>query len=212
MRRATRWFLRHRNPQLKTIQDYLDFYQESFDDLRKNALSYVVAEERKGIEQAIDKLVKQGVPQALAAKIGILSTVFSAMDIADIVHSTGCAVRLVAESYFKLGARMQLHWFLEQINTLPVDNHWQALARAAFREELDWQQRTLTMGMLSHAEQKLAVAEILDAWFVRNTGYIDRWLQMVNDFRTTKTPEFAKFSVTLRELTLLNHNCTPMLS
>lgn len=212
VRRATRWFLRHRNPQLKSIQDYLDFYQESFDDLRKNALSYVVAEERKGIEQAIDKLVKQGVPEPLAAKVGLMSTLFSAMDIADIVHSTEHPVPLVAGAYFKLGARMQLHWFLEQINSLPVDNHWQALARAAFREELDWQQRSITMGMLRNTEQDSDATEILNAWFERNSGYIDRWLQMVNDFRTTKTPEFAKFSVTLRELTLLNHNCSAMLN
>ncbi|KFZ31849.1 NAD-glutamate dehydrogenase [Pseudidiomarina salinarum] len=208
VRRATRWFLRHKNPSLGTIQEHLDFYQASFNDLRKNVLKYVVADERAALEKEIEKLQLQGVPKDLAHQIGILSTLFSAMDIADIIHQTNCKVGLVAEAYFSLGARMSLHWFLEQINNQPVDNHWQALARAAFREELDWQQRSLTLSMLKGADLKKDASAILDAWLNHNNVYVERWLQTLNDFRTTKTHEFAKFSVTLRELMLLNHNCT----
>lgn len=50
--------------------------------------------------------------------------------------------------------------------------------------------------------------EVLAAWLEENRVYVDRWLHMLSDFRTTKTHEFAKFSVALRELMLLNHNCT----
>lgn len=208
VRRATRWFLRHRTPGLVTIQDHLDFYRESFDELRKNVLNYVVEEERQEIQAEIDELVSQGVPADLAHNIGILSTLFSALDIADVSHETGLKVGTVAEAYFNLGSRAALHWFLEQINQQPVDNHWQALARAAFREELDWQQRSLTAIMLKSASAEQNATEIVEQWFTTNKVYIDRWLDMLSDFKTSKTHEFAKFSVALRELTLLNHNCT----
>ena len=45
---------------------------------------------------------------------------------------------LVAETYFKLGAKLELHWFLDQITGQPVGNHWQALARAAFKMQVDY--------------------------------------------------------------------------
>lgn len=208
VRRATRWFLRHRTPGLVTIQDHLDFYQESFDDLRKNVLDYLVAEERQEIEAEINALIEQGVPADLAHNIGILSTLFSALDIADISHETKLKVGTVAAAYFNLGSRASLHWFLEQINNQPVDNHWQALARAAFREELDWQQRSLTTSMLKAADANQGATEIVESWLAANEVYVNRWLDMLSDFKTSKTHEFAKFSVALRELTLLNHNCT----
>jgi glutamate dehydrogenase len=186
----------------------LDFYKASFDDLRENVLDYLEESERTVIQGQIDRLQAQGVPAELAKQVGILSTLFSALDIADIVHETKRKVSAVAPAYFNLGARMSLHWFLEQINGQPVDNHWQALARAAFREELDWQQRSLTMSMLKTEDANQEGLEILEAWLAANRVYVDRWLMMLSDFRTTKTHEFAKFSVALRELMLLNHNCT----
>ncbi|MBR9906629.1 MAG: NAD-glutamate dehydrogenase [Gammaproteobacteria bacterium] len=208
VRRSTRWFLRHRNPSLTTIQERIDFYKASFDDLRKNVLNYLVADERAQIEKQIDKLQAQGVPAKLAHNIGILTTLFSALDIADITHETGRKVGTVANAYFNLGSRVSLHWFLDQINSQPVDNHWQALARAAFREELDWQQRSLTMSMLKSGDAKQDGLAVLETWLADNKVYVDRWLVMLSDFRTTKAHEFAKFSVALRELMLLNHNCT----
>ncbi|MGQ4275895.1 NAD-glutamate dehydrogenase [Pseudidiomarina sp. E22-M8] len=208
VRRATRWFLRHRKPEHMTIQQRLDFYQGAFNDLRKNVLDYLVPDERAGIEKEIERLTNAGVPDKLAYQIGTLSTLFSALDIADIVHETDRKVKSVALAYFHLGARVSLHWFLEQINTQPVDNHWQALARAAFREELDWQQRSLTMSMLNSGDAKVEGLDVLDVWMKENQAYVDRWLHMLADFRTTKSHEFAKFSVALRELMLLNHNCT----
>ncbi|RUO60299.1 NAD-glutamate dehydrogenase [Pseudidiomarina insulisalsae] len=208
VRRSTRWFLRHRRQELTTIQEQLDFYQSSFVDLRKNVLNYLVPEERVGIEKNIERYTNNGVPAKLAEQIAILSTLFSALDIADIVHETDRKVGSVANAYFHLGAKMSLHWFLDQINSQPVDNHWQALARAAFREELDWQQRSLTLSMLKGTDSKTDGLEVLAAWLDENRVYVDRWLHMLADFRTTKTHEFAKFSVALRELMLLNHNCT----
>jgi len=119
-------------------------------------------------------------------------------------------VGTVGYAYFHLGARVSLHWFLEQINSQPVDNHWQALARTAFREELDWQQRSLTLSMLRGSDPKTDGLQTLDNWLSENKVYVDRWQHMLSDFRTSKTHEFAKFSVALRELMLLNHNCSPV--
>lgn len=207
VRRATRWFLRHRNPSLSGIQEYLDFYKAAFDDLRKNVLNYLVEDERKGIETIIEKYIEQGAPKSLATQVGVLSSVFSAMDIAEVSNDTGKKLATVGELYFNLGAKISLHWFLDQINSQPVANHWQALARAAFREELDWQQRALTQVVLKAKADVKEASEMLSTWIDENDVFIERWQHMLSDFRTTKSHEFAKFSVALRELMLLSHNC-----
>jgi len=209
VRRATRWFLRHRNPSLNGIQEHIEFYMPAFDDLRENCLNYMTEEEAEVLRDSAKKYQELGYPADLAKKIACLSTVFSAMDVAEIAHDTQQSFNIVGELYFHLGAKLNLHWFLNQINQQPVANHWQALARAAFREELDWQQRSLTLVVLKSTEEANKPEQKLQDWIDQNEALLQRWQSMLSDFRTTKSHEFAKFSVALRELMLLSHNCAP---
>lgn len=207
VRRTSRWFLRHKNPALNSIEENIEFYKKAFDDLREHALDYMTEAEAAEIKAIIADYEAKGVPAPLAKQVGLLSTLFSAMDIAEVAANTEQAIPTVAEIYFRLGADMELHWFLEQINALPAMNHWQALARAAFREELDWQQRALTITVLNLATAKASAQEMLEAWTGVNQEYLCRWQDMLVDFKTTKTHEFAQFSVALRELMLLGVHC-----
>jgi len=99
---------------------------------------------------------------------------------------------------------------LKQINGQAVDNNWQALARAAFREDLDWQQRQLTGQVLSCScsPEDLDVMKALDDWIETNEVSLHRWENILNEFKVGSVHEFAKFSVALRELMLLNLNCS----
>jgi glutamate dehydrogenase len=129
------------------------------------------------------------------------------MDLAQVVEATGKTVSAVSETYFKLGAQMGLHWFLEQITHQPVANHWQALARASYREELDWQQRSLAQVVLGSNDSITNVDELLEQWMTAHDVLLDRWQHMLAEFKTSQSHDFAKFSVALRELMLLSHNC-----
>jgi glutamate dehydrogenase len=54
----------------------------------------------------------------------------------------------VAKAYFAVGSALDITWYLQQISALPVENNWQALAREAFRDDVDWQQRAITISVL----------------------------------------------------------------
>jgi len=210
VRRATRWFLRHRNKAL-SIAETIEFYRPTFENLSKNLNNLLVKDEVEQLKRVETDLVNTGVPKNIAIRISQLSSLFPVMDIADISSSDGRSIEQVANLYFKLGVRLDLHWFLDQITGQPVANHWQALARASFREELDWQQRSLAQVVLRcecDVEQP-EVEELLEQWVETNSQPLDRWNQILTDFRIGQTHEFAKFSVALRELMLLSLNCDP---
>ncbi|RMH36060.1 MAG: NAD-glutamate dehydrogenase [Gammaproteobacteria bacterium] len=206
IRRATRWFLRHRRKDM-SIQDTIDYYAKEVRELEKKIDQVVEKSEAEEIAKDVDELTAQGMPKPLAHRIAYLSTMFSALDIVDMTKQTGLPVSLVAEVYYKLGAQLQLHWFLDQITQQPVDNHWQAFARSAFREELDWQQRGLTLIVLETTNDRKTADERIGAWMTDNADLIARWVQMISDFRASSSHEFAKFSVALRELLILVQNC-----
>jgi len=208
VRRATRWFLRHYNKSL-TIAESIAIFLPTFAIMSKKLNSFIIESEAEQLKHVEGDLVSAGVPKGVATRISQLSTIFSALDIAEIAEEDGRSVELVASLYFKLGVKLELHWFLEQINLQAVGNHWQALARASFREELDWQQRSLTSVVLRcdcTANDK-DLDKILDAWVDTNAQPLNRWKQILADFKIGHTHEYAKFSVALRELMLLSLNC-----
>ena len=208
VRRATRWFLRHRNKAI-SIEQSIALYQPTFSTLSKKLNDFIIEEESDVIKRVESDLMAADVPKVISQRIAQLSTIFSVLDIADIAAQEEKDVELVANLYFKLGVRLELHWFLEQITRQSVANHWQALARASFREELDWQQRSLTTVVLQcDCNVKVeALDDMLDEWMKVNEQPVTRWQHILSDFKVGQTHEFAMFSVALRELMLLSLNC-----
>ncbi|MCF1427224.1 MAG: NAD-glutamate dehydrogenase [Shewanella sp.] len=206
LRRSCRWFVRHRNRSM-SIEQTVAFFKPVFDELRTNVHLFMVADEVAALDSEANSLMREGVPESVASVIANMSTLFSTLDIAQIVQQENKPVALVTETYLKLGAKVGLHWFLEQISTQPVSNHWQALARAAFREELDWQQRSLTSVVLGGCSDTCSAESIIAQWIEENQPLLERWLSMLADFKTSQNHEFAKFSVALRELNLLILHC-----
>lgn len=205
MRRASRWYLRH-GDKASSIDKAINFYKGTFDNLSKNLSNYLVEEEYNQLENTAQRYIKAGVPDEIAYKVASFSNLFSCLDLAQVAEAEQRDISLVASLYFKLGSKLELHWFLDQINKQTVSNHWQALARASYREELDWQQRSLTNVLLHYSPKGTDADEILSNWMDNNQTLLERWYHMMAEFRTSSTHEFAKFSVALREIMLLSIN------
>ena len=207
VRRATRWFLRHRT-KAQTIEQSIEAFAPTFADLSENLTKYIVKTESDRIESAREELTQSGVPVEIAQRIVSLSSLFSVMDLTQIAQNSNRKIDMVSHTYFKLGAQMGLHWFLDQITNQPVSNHWQALARVSYREVLDWQQRTLSEVVLNSFEGDSSdVDGQIEQWMDSQDLLLQRWKQMLTEFKTSQSHDFAKFSVALRELMLLGHNC-----
>ena len=74
---------------------------------------------------------------------------------------------------------------------------------------MNWQQRQLTSAVITSCQQGEKAEELVKNWMADNQLAINRWNTVLAEFKIGTTREFAKFSVALRELMLLNLNCTP---
>lgn len=206
LRRGARWYMRH-GKKGQALQTCIDSYTPTFDNVSGNLGKYLVPAEYKQLEEDTAVYTDKGVPQDLARAVASMGNVFPCLDLAQIVAEENRDMSLIVRLYFLLGSELELHWFLDQINKQAVSNHWQALARSSYREELDWQQRLLTVGILKHHPEGSTAEEILDKWVKEHQFLLERWYHMMAEFKTSSTHEFAKFSVALRELGLLSLNC-----
>ena len=204
--RATRWLLRNRDRNL-SIADTISQFKPAYELLAENLYPLMIASEAAALQQAVSALIEQGVSPSVAERVSHLSSLFSTLDLAQIAKEQDKDVTVVANLYFHLGAELELHWFLAQINQQTVSNHWQALARSAFREDLDYQQRSLTAVVLKHCKGRDECANMLALWLEQHEGALNRWRHLLADFKASSSLEFAQFSVALRELNLLHLHC-----
>jgi glutamate dehydrogenase len=209
LRRLSRWLLRNRTGK-QSVNELIALYQADVATIKADLDNMLVPAEVKEHDEMAKAWIDQGVTAELANYVSRLSSLYSVLDISTVSRETGKSVEKSAKLYFNLGDRLSLHWFLKQINNQAVDNNWQALARAAFREDLDWQQRQLTGQVLSCGctSEALDVMQALEDWVNANEVSLQRWESILNEFKVGSVHEFAKFSVALRELMLLNLNCS----
>jgi glutamate dehydrogenase len=199
VRRATRWFLRNRRAYLdieSTIEHFTAGVAALYDRLPKLLPSSLSAK----FEELRQEYIDAGVPSKLAGRIAISSAMFSVLDIIDTATENELNIDEVATVYFALDEHLGLNWFREQISNHPVTNHWDALARAALRDDIDWQQRGLTIGVLRSSSSDQNYDARIQAWLQKHRPLIERWEQMVTELRAATHLEFLMFSVAVREL------------
>ncbi len=142
------------------------------------------------------RLIEQHVPEQLATRIASLDTLHCALDLVEAAMEARVKIGYAAKAYFDIGERIGLTWIKEQIEILPVEGHWHAVARATVRDDLYALQRKIT-GAVLRCKGRDAAARV-DDWLRRHAPDVDSLKRIVVDLRTGTAPDFATLSVALQ--------------
>jgi glutamate dehydrogenase len=197
--RGARWFLLNRRHPLDIAAQV-----EAF----RSGVAEVVAQLPKLLKGAdFDQLVagKQelldaGVPEDLAARTAAFSAAYSALDIVEVAWDSGRAPVEVAECYFDIVDRLRIGILRDRINALPRTDRWQAMARAAVREELYSAQAALTFEVLAAAPGETDPDARFATWVAKNKAAVDRAQAVLEEIGTADSFDLAILSVALRVL------------
>jgi glutamate dehydrogenase len=155
---------------------------------------------REAFDARADELRSAGVPAELAARVAGMPSQLSVFDVVEVEAATQRELGLVMSTYFSLGSRLELNWLRERILELPRTNRWQALARAALRDDLYSLHRALTQEVLETAERRADADEAIEAWSHRNGAGLERCLSMLADIKGSRTYDTTTLPVALREV------------
>jgi glutamate dehydrogenase len=140
----------------------------------------------------VAKLTEAGVPEELAARVARQGALFSALDIVETARATERDVADVAALHFLLGGTLSLHWLRDQVAMLPRTNRWQAMARAALRDDLFSLHAELTTDVLRY--------ESVEAWTEANRAAVQRAQEILGEIRSSGTFDLTTLPVALREV------------
>ncbi len=199
MRRACRWLIRNRRSELKVMEDK-DRFTRGITQISASLSGHLKGLSKQRWQKTHSSMVEQSVPDELASFISGTSMIYAGLGIIEAHESSSESLERVSEVYYSIGHRLDLTWFAQQIDALNPSSHWQALAREAFREDLDWQQRALTVGLLSMKGAPKDVHKRIDVWMSNHEQLVARWQQTLTELKASSDAEFAMYSVALREL------------
>lgn len=206
VRHATRWLLERSRRQLdiaETVDDFAPGVRELFDNL-SNVMGPLEATQ---YEEEVARTMEAGVHESLARYMSAIKPLYAALDIVSVAQETKRGVTDVAAAYFHLETELELGWLREQIESLPVEGHWQAIARGTLRDNLYVHQRRLTALALkrrSKVKENAAPDALVNDWLGRRRERIQHALRVFSEMRTAGSVDFATASVALQEVRKLN--------
>ncbi|WP_454565475.1 NAD-glutamate dehydrogenase [Pseudomonas sp. AIG] len=198
-RRATRWFLRARRNEQNAARDVAHFGPH-LKELGLKLDELLSGEIRENWQARYQAYVEAGVPELLARMVAGTSHLYTLLPIIEASDVTGQNPAEVAKAYFAVGSALDITWYLQQISALPVENNWQALAREAFRDDVDWQQRAITISVLQQGDGTQDVEARLALWMEQHESMISRWRAMLVEIRAASGTDYAMYAVANREL------------
>jgi glutamate dehydrogenase len=192
----TRWLLA-RTGAIPGIAAAVERYHDGFVAIRAGH-GILTDAQRPAYEQAQQDWKAKGMPADLAVQLAALPYLEPCCDIIELSRDRKRDPVEVAKVHFRLNDALNLPWLLQQIDALPVDGRWHAVARGVLRDELAAQQRAL-VGQVLAMPAKDPDAKVAQ-WVQRDDPTLRFTLGMLNELVTQKTLDYPTASVAVRRL------------
>jgi glutamate dehydrogenase len=197
--RAVRWVLGQGSAS-RPIADVVAEFKPVTDPMRSHLLDYLRGDDRARVAAWLEKGREWQLPDDLAYRWAELFESFVLLDIAKISHLSPEPVESIAHVYYTVFNRFHVDSLLERITTLPREDRWQALARAALRDDLYSTVSDMTTAVLESTPAGMAAEDRLKVWEGLNAEQLSRAKSMFDEVNALEADDMASLSVALRLL------------
>ncbi|MDX2163789.1 MAG: NAD-glutamate dehydrogenase, partial [Gammaproteobacteria bacterium] len=199
LRRATRWLLRNRRAQLD-VKACIAYFAPGVAKIVDIIPSLMVGVTKEYMENLTRQLVRVGLPTAIASRIAGCRAMYTALNIVDLATQNKFDLVESAKVFFAVGAKLELAWFRDQLNANSLEDYWDSIARASLRDDLDVQQRIITISILQQNTEIKNVDKRMKAWMTHYEPLLTRWFVILANMRGATNLTFIMFYVAVREL------------
>ncbi|MBD8044201.1 NAD-glutamate dehydrogenase [Arthrobacter sp. Sa2BUA2] len=199
--RAVRWFVNHVGSG-SSIDEDIAAFKPIVEPLRKDLMRFMRGGDRERVEAAMEKAAAWDLPEGLGSYWAEQFESYGLLDVALASRQVEEPVESIAAVYYAVYDRYGIDDLLERITKLPRGDRWQALARAALRDDLYSTVADMTVAALQ-ATPSLAEGdpvERLEAWERENSENLERATKMFAEVNELEQDDMASLSVALRLL------------
>ncbi|MGA7205000.1 MAG: NAD-glutamate dehydrogenase [Specibacter sp.] len=197
--RALRWLVNEGTGQ-RTIAEVIGQFKPVMSELGPRMDEFFQGEDADRVQAWYDQAKAFDMPDALGRQWAELFETFPLLDVAKVSSSVEEPVEQVASVYYALYNRYGVDALLERITALPRNDRWQALARAALRDDLYATTADMTRNVMHSTENGAATMARIEAWEGQNKEQLTRANKMFAEVNELERDDMASLSVALRLL------------
>jgi glutamate dehydrogenase len=197
--RAVRWLI-HQGTGSRTIGEVVDLYAPTMNALRSRLLHFLRGQDAERVTGWLDRGLSWGLPEDFAQRWAELFESFALLDVARIAQTSSESAEDIAGVYYTVFDRFSVDALLERITALPRKDRWQALARAALRDDLYSTVADITRSIMEISPSGTSPDERLAKWEGENAESLARAATMFKEVNALESDDMASLSVALRLL------------
>ena len=193
----------------RPVAEVVGKYKPQIDELRAHLGEYLQGADLQRLEEQRGKAEEWGVPEHLGRRWSELFEAFALLDVAKVAAQTKAPIATIAAVYYQVYARFEVDNVLERITALPRKDRWQALARAALRDDLYSTIADMTKAVweaTADLEPDAASVDVVTAddrllaWEALNQEQLGRARSVFEEVNALDKDDMASLSVALRLL------------
>jgi glutamate dehydrogenase len=195
--RGTRWLLHHARSPLDVAAVVAD-YAPTIAELRPMLASLLAGSEAHAAVAEARGWIEAGVGLELAENLSTAGQAHTLLSVTEVAHRLGMEPLRVAQVHYRLADALALDLLFDGVDGLPRQVRWDAMARAALRDELLTAHAELTAKVLASAPADARAGSVVAGWVSANPGVATRvgMIRQVCD----GTPDVARMNVGLSQL------------
>ncbi|WP_418607543.1 NAD-glutamate dehydrogenase [Georgenia sp. SUBG003] len=197
--RAVRWFVQHR-PDGIDVAAEIERFGPAVAELAPRMPDLLRGRSRAEAEERHRVMTEAGVPEDLARQGSVLVEQYGVLDVAELAGRTGQPLERVARMRVAVEQHFGVDTLLSRVGDLPEEERWDALARAALRDDLFAVLDILTATVLAETDDGDDPDARLDAWDAANGAYAERARATIEGIEGLEGASLAPLSVALRAL------------
>ncbi|HET7357312.1 MAG TPA: NAD-glutamate dehydrogenase [Nocardioidaceae bacterium] len=195
--RASRWLVANRRPPLDS-ESIVDFFDPVSGRVLAALPELLTGRELESYEHRRKELVGAGVPEDLASRVAVLQPAYVVLGVVETARRDDIDPIEVARVHFALGERLGLPALVSRILTLPRNDRWQTMARAALRDDLNAVHAQLTAQVLAETSPDEPAPVRIADWEEEDGVVVGRAVQTLGEICADDTADLARLSVGLR--------------
>jgi glutamate dehydrogenase len=195
--RASRWLVTNRRPPLDshaTVEQFAGPVQATMAQLPE----LMSGRELEAFQERQAAFERRGVPEELARRVAVLPPAYMLLGVVEIAQREGLAPDGVARVHFALGERLGLPVLLQRIVSLPREDQWQTMARAALRDDLHGVHAQLTAQVLRSTSSDDSAPARIAEWEEGESELVRRATDTLGQICAEEETDLARMSVGLR--------------
>ncbi|WP_026535959.1 NAD-glutamate dehydrogenase [Arthrobacter sp. H14] len=202
--RSVRWFINQSHTGV-SVREAVETYKPLMDPLRDELFDYLKGNDLERGEDWFRRAKDWDLPEDLGRRWAKLFESYALLDVARISRGVDEPVHEVAEVYYTLYDRFGVDTLLERITSLPRSDRWEALARAALREDLYSTVAEMTAAIMNTTDKASAgtsesAQRRIEQWEDLNAEQLERAHNMFAEVNRLEKDDIASLSVALRLL------------